>query len=252
MYFAPITGVRQSSGTFANGLVSAVVDGRSIVPAPLGTPPNAITFADGGPPPTLNIDPRLQHGVEELFELAHEQIERCLSGSLQSISPNVAAALDPPGHLSATQRNGTCHGCRISCHTAFVTCAYTAYSISLLCGPFAILCGVGSTVACYEGELFCLGLCNTTDICCPVDCGGHRQAVTTEPVDLLPTVGCCFANETCLDRSRALCCAPGNPPCGTTCCGPGTQCAPTVPNGTPSVCCSPANIGPLGTCCIFG
>jgi len=256
MYFAPITGVQQSSGTFQNGLVSAVVDGRSIVPAPLGTPPNGITFADGGPPPTLNIDPRLQHGVEEIFELAHEQIEPCLATRLQGASPGTAAAaaaaLDPPGHLSATQRNGTCRGCRISCHTAFATCAYTAYSVSLLCGPFAILCGVGSTVACYEVELFCLGLCNTTDICCPVDCGGHRQAVTTEPVDLLPTVGCCFSGETCLDRSRALCCSSGNPPCGTSCCDPGAQCAPTVPNGTPSICCSPASIGRLGNCCLFG
>lgn len=253
-YSPPYAGVSTATASVIDGTLFAIVDGRAIVPVPVGTPPSAITYDDGQPGPNVTLDPQIQSALDDLISSSQADASQCFfDDTSQSISGDLFAAPNPSPHQSDTRSNFGCQGCRGGCSVAAGVCFYAA-ATSLACGPFVFFCAVGEIAACTGVEIGCLSACDQSGgPCCAVDCGGAGNPNFIAPPPPGQSVGCCTSGESCLNRASSICCSPGTTQCGgKDCCSGDAQCAPSVPNGVPDVCCSPANIGNAGNCCFFG
>jgi hypothetical protein len=258
-------GIKLSHFTNNGTTITGDIDGRAIVPLPVGADPNRATFQDGAPPPTIKVNPDLVDGVAAVLRQAEQGAAECTPSAARGLTTERHAkglhhkrshhkrahgkgSSGKPLHASDHPEDSLgCLALYVPCTLEDTDCVAAAAS-----GCTITLFGYGICVA------IALGLCalkaekcrrkiRHNAPCCPVRCGGdpENSLFGSDP-------GCCEEGESCLDpgSSTSFCCPPGRTGCGGECCPngaciQGSCCAP--PNG--SVCGGQCCQGAFSRCC---
>jgi hypothetical protein len=249
-YYAPYQGVSSAVSSIFAGTIFATVDGRSIVPVPVGTSPSSITYSDGQPGPNVTLDPDVQQAMNDLLSATRSDASQCIVDDTSLPPGGVIGAPSPGPHQTDTRNTLACQSCRTLCAGIAGYCFYgTATSVG--CGPFFFFCAVAGIVACTSSEVGCDKLCDLNDsACCPVGCGGEGNSNFFAPPPIGSSVGCCASGEECLNRDNYLCCAANTTPCGGTDCCSGDQTCMPDGRGGQTCCGAGSNCG--GRCCPAG
>lgn len=262
-YGGAFSGIRRAQITNDGTTISGTIDGRAIVPMPASANPNSATFQDGGPPPNVQVDPKLQAAIQGLWQEVGESAASCKAASggqaasqragqassrrnAKSASQRTKNGHAENGHIEAhPEQDADCLALYIPCQTGYVGClAGAAGCAALLFG--APICVAAVVVTCTYAAGVCRRGIRLGPTCCPVRCGGNLDAANPFGED----PGCCEKNETCLDpnSSTSACCPPGTSSCGGVCCSNG-RCA----NGSccefPNFMCGGTCVGPFTPCC---
>ena len=255
-YGDAFSGIGQAQFTNDGKMVRGAIDGRAIRPLPIDAGPNQVEFADGGPPPDVQVDPDLAQAIKAIMQQAKEEARRC--------DPDSPAA----GRRGAGRRGGRrlgaaggdptqapeCLALYVGCQGGLALCVYGVVSACAAATLFYPICIAGGLLACALGAELCRREFRHGDLCCPVQCGG-------EPVHALygEDPGCCEEGDTCLDEddSASRCCPPSFRSCHRrTCCFEEDGCQPDGicclqgQSSCQGVCCSPGSCSPNG-CCVF-
>jgi len=234
-YGTVVSGARQLVFSSSDGkTLNGELDGRAIVPFPIGASAGALRFLDGQPAPNVTATPAIRQAVAIILQQAKTATANCQRTVTRVRSPENAPA--NTGQSDDTFDTPQCAGC-------LGGCAATAAGIGAGCcvATLGIGCGIcvgGAAI----GVAACIATCHFT-VCCPVHCGSQA---------------CCFAADSCLDPTRGVCCQAGTLPChNRECCQASDSC---LPNGTccPSgqavcdnnICCQPGQAcSTEGICC---
>ena len=202
--------------------MNATVNGRAVAPFTIGTVTDTPRFQDGRPAPHITVAPSIQKAVALVLQQAKAAATKCQVKNSRPLSPQITPA--NTGQSDDTNNTTACIGCFAGCVAAGVGGGVACCIATLGFGCGACVAGVAAA------EVTCDELCHSGP-CCPVHCGN---------------VACCFANDTCLDPSRGVCCAEGLSPChNSQCCQASDTCLPSgcCPKGqaicNSSLCCQP-------------
>lgn len=254
-------GIRRSRFTNDGQTVTGEIDGRAIQPLPTNGNPNQVQFADGGPPPTIDIDPDLARALDALIKQVHRAASDCdpaRHARQYAVSPRLekAATRRRKSKSGASRRNRVALHPEprehpeddFECLAHYALCNYDYNEcVSGAAGGCALaLFGYGICVA------IALGVCilKAEDCrrgkrhnapCCPVRCGGdpENSLFGSDP-------SCCEEDEACLDprSNQSGCCPRGATPCGgQNCCRADETCSP---DGS---CCGAGSVLCGGVCC---
>jgi Stigma-specific protein, Stig1 len=247
-YGAAVRGIKQATFSSTDGkTIQGAIDGRAILPFPIGADPHSVRFADGAPPPIVKVKGSTEKAVTRLLKQAHDATATCAPPPVPATPtatrpPKGSAArllLAPealqtgePGHHSFPETSAGCLGCEAVCASAEGICiavGETGCAASLF---FYGLCLAGVLIGCGSIAAGCVAACHVPNFpCCPVTCGHGLGS-------------CCDAGEACLDPTNHVCCAEGLVPCnGISCCHPGDTC---LSDGT---CCPGGQATCLNVCC---
>jgi hypothetical protein len=234
-YGAGFQGI-QHAHFVTNGLVvTGEIDGRAIVPMPVGSDPNTATFQDGNPPPKVKVNNNTESVIAQLRLNADTAPSTCFEAPevLQTSDAEMSTSVSDSGHTSDTTSTIACVACLGACYGAGIGCVFAATKLCALTGPFYGLCMLTAAFVCSGVAVACILGCNAPPgVCCPVSCGDSA---------------CCASEEECLNSSTGLCCSPNQTRClNKSCCGETDACIDTGPiAGT----CCPANRACGQSCC---
>ncbi len=247
--------------------IGGAIDGRELVPRPVedaARDPNGWQFADGGPAPETETDPRLLSAVRSLLDRAGEEIVSCAgaqprataatSAMLESglgfsqmpdwLGVGVAHAENAkrkrrarkrPRSVGAETNPTVCDGADELCLVCWGGC----WSTNAACCLASF--GVGCLV-CYLAYEECLDTCNE-GVCCPVECGNDLPSSCCCEGETCCEGNCCEKDETCWPGG--VCCKDGLDFCDGKCCPQGKFCKEDV-------CCGPNEAPCFGECCPSG
>ena len=234
-------GIKRARFTNDGSTITGDIDGRAINPLPADGDPNAATFADGGPPPDIQVDPDLAKAIEQLLQQAKQDAAHCAASRRAPMGS--ARERAPRAH---PENSAACLALYIPCESAFAICLYGVgggCAAALFGYPICVAIGVA---ACGYAALQCRKSIRYSETCCPVRCGG------SDPLNVFgEDPQCCEKGETCLDpdSNQTICCPPGTSNCAGACC-PNGRC---LNNGfcceDPSFICGNECCGGLGKCC---
>jgi hypothetical protein len=242
-YGGAFAGIGQAQFATDGVTITGTIAGRAIVPLPVGAGPSQVTFADGGPPLSVQGDAKLAQAIQGLFAKAAQQANTCQPVQQQSRS---ASTENHSSSFDCITKQAKCGIDAVECERAVVDAA-AACSIVPLFGT--IVCAVVGTGYCVHKAATCAREAKYSPTCCPVRCGGDvGDLFGSDPL-------CCEPSDTCLNpnsNQSGGCCAAGTTGCGGKCCPP-TSCASgtccTLPNGTPQLACGGQCCAPFSPCC---
>ncbi len=266
-YGAALQGIQRAQFVNDGTTITGDIDGRAIVPLPATSDPSKTRFADGAPPPDVQVDPDLAKAIQTLLHQAHQAAKTCRP------APATAAArrrgMRPTSH---PEENAGCLALYIPCASGQTICLYGVAGgcVAALFG-YGICVGIG-VAACEYAALVCRKTVRVGGTCCPVTCGGSTDVANPFSDD----PSCCEHGETCVnpDSNQSACCPAGTQACaGVNCCKPDETCQPNgqccapgaslcgevcCPNGScqngqccdlPNVTCGAACCAPFSSCC---
>jgi hypothetical protein len=242
-YGPVVTGVKVAEAWTDDGkIIHEIVDGRALMPMPLGADSSAARFVDGRPSPATTIAPGVLDAVGELMAEASSLAHTCdappISGEPASGGVQPAAGRGDPaagglqplsgsydgnsGQLDDPQDSSKCILCKGACVAVGTGCAFlvlkgcAATAAGGIFGGVALaVCLIVGAVVCSVTEVGCEAACSGGGSCCPSHCGNR----------------CCDQNDTCLNNASELCCPQGSFGCpinqvggGSVCCNDGDQC----------------------------
>jgi hypothetical protein len=227
-YGAAFKGIKESVFTTDGSIVRGEIDGRQIVPFPVGAVPKTLQFKDGQPGAQVTVKQSITKAVQQIYAKALDDRPNCTP---------------PPSSRPRGGDEFVCLSCKGSCLVADAACGYSLQTAckALLAVPFLgvglyAVCLVAGTAACVRVAVACLGACRTSTACCPELCG------------TLPDWTCCHGGEKCLTFGTGIgvCCPAGKNPCREKyCCNPKDIC---LADG----CCPPGQTVCNGICCDAG
>jgi hypothetical protein len=214
-----VTGVKVADAWTDDGkTMSGTIDGRPLVPMPVGMEPSAARFVDGRPSPSTVIAPGVLDAVGELADQAASLARTCDAPPLSEDGPSgalqpLAGRGDPrpgglqplsgsydgnTGQLDDPQDSSKCILCKGACVVAGTGCAFlvlkgcaaTSAGAGIFAGAALAICLVVGAVVCTAVEVGCDVACAGGGSCCPSHCGNR----------------CCDQDDTCLNNSSELCC----------------------------------------------
>jgi hypothetical protein len=227
LFGSPIQGISTIAFTSDGQTVSEQVDGRIVQPLSTGDVQNAstgslpaVTFADGGPPPTVTAPAGFFSDIGLIAAAAQTSTSECgLAPVVDGPAGSSGSPPFEPGHSSNVLGSSRCLGCNNNCALISVAClgaagvacgslGATLSAVPFLAVAVGITCGVLADIGCVGAKNACTDGCkNVGNPCCPINCGNS----------------CCDFNETCLNAGSSLCCAPPY----TICQGPAESCVNT-------------------------
>jgi hypothetical protein len=235
-YGGAFRGIDQARFATDGATITGEIDGRAIVPLPVGADPSQMAFADGGPPLDIQGDADLVEAIQGLFAKASEQANSCKPAQKRSVSTKDFSSFE-------------CILEQVKCAVEMGKCEWEAVETAAACSfvPFfgPLVCGIVLTVDCAHDGAKCVRAAKFGPVCCPVRCGGDVGDIFGRDPH------CCEAGWSCVDPNshQSDCCAPGMVSCGGECC-PAGSC-------TSGFCCEPPNgsicgnqcCGPFDSCC---
>jgi hypothetical protein len=229
-YGAVFHGVKQTSFSSNGKVIEGDVDGRRVVPLPVGTNVNKLKFADGRPGPGVVIDAALRDAIRTLRTESPSIGRSCFQGGSQPSA----------GAQELSVGGAKCENCLDSCNSALLWCEGIAAGACLFALWFDGACEVAAMAGCGSAFVVCSNNCdNPGGDCCPVAC---------------PNGSCCDDGETCI--ADGSCCPRLQIVCSGACCSPGISqcnqgiCCPANQVVCNSVCCPQGQVcSTEGTCC---
>lgn len=239
-------GIDQASFTNDGDTIRGWVDGRAIEPLPADADPENARFADGGPPPDIQVDRDLVQAIRAILEKAKNETTGCRTRRTRAGSEEAAKRrgrgvgaedVDPTIQPACLLLLGACQtgwvGCQFSVGVGCLS-ATIAYGICFAAGSFG----------CIVAQEGCRRLARHNPPCCPVRCGGDAvlELWGDDP-------SCCVKGETCLDAdsNRSTCCIEGTRPCHRrSCCFDDQDCE------NDGICCQRGYSSCGGVCCPDG
>ncbi len=202
-YGEAFQGIRQATFSSTDGKVlRGEIDGRRIIPFPVGSDPSSVKFADGSTPPQVKVSSETTAALKSIMERAKQVAANCsLRHASLKVGPErtqllfhhagssypIATPQGDPGHDSSPETSDGCISCEGGCTAAGILCgagAAVACAATFGFGCAAAIAGCAlAEIACWEG-------CHATGApCCPVSCGD---------------VACCNKAETCLNPNMSV------------------------------------------------
>ena len=223
-YGSAFQGIKESSFTTDGKLVEGEIDGRRIVPLPVGAHAGSIKFEDGKPAPVVIVDQSLRQAITSLFEQARQAASSCeASGGIAPALPLITGG-------------DACNSCNDKCTRDGLICDGGVAAACVLALFGYGVCVAAGAAACAAAFGACESDCDSPgNACCPVSCPGDN---------------CCDNGESCADQNidpkHTICCPKLQIVCSGVCCAPGIlQCN----QGT----CCPSNHSVCsGVCCAAG
>jgi hypothetical protein len=279
-YGAAFSGIQRAQFVNDGTTITGEIDGRAIVPRPAHGDPSKTRFADGAPPPDIQVDPALAKALQTLLHQAQQDAKTCHPAPATGAARRTRQAGRP---AKATRRGGVrpadhpeqaagCLALYVPCGTADAACIYSAGVGCAAAVFFYGVCLGAALLLCEYAALVCRKTVRVGGTCCPVTCGGSTDVANPFSDD----PSCCEHGETCVnpDSNQSSCCPPGTNACaGVNCCQPNETCQPNgqccapnaslcgevcCPNGSchhgeccdfPNVTCGAACCAPLSRCC---
>jgi hypothetical protein len=291
-YGGAFRGIDQARFATDGVTITGEIDGRAIVPLPVGADPSQMAFADGGPPLDAQGDAKLVQAIEGLFSKAAQQATTCQPTEQTRTASAKDASQPAQRKRSASPKDHSssfdCITKQVKCGIDMIECERGVIDAAAACSIVPVIgtavCGLAGTLYCAHKAATCVREAKYSSTCCPVRCGGDvgdlfgPDPLCCHEACLDPNSnqsgGCCRAGETgcggeCCPTGKCtngFCCAPPNGAvCGNQCCNPfdsccGVQCCTGICNG--NTCCTGSatpcgngccsNVCCAGTCCASG
>jgi hypothetical protein len=252
-YGPAVSGLQSAALSVINGTLSGSVNQRALIPVQASATLNesSIHFADGQPPPHVNLPANLQTDVQQLIAQAKTDLQACDKTAavrledaparhkiqldqhqVEGVTQGVVAT-DPGRNTIVTgsaDSDGPCSACGGSCADQWTICVVGAAAAGFFCPP----CGAAALAGCATEAAGCWAACFIPFVggCCKTPCAPFSccdPGQTCCGSDFCCDAGQVCGGNICCPESLPVgcnntCCTAGSTCCGTTCCGPGTVC----------------------------
>ena len=247
IYGDAFRGIRRAQFTNDGSTITGEIDGRAINAMPAGADPNSATFQDGGPPPNVQVDPKLQAAIASAWEQLEQAAANC-NGAARGAKTRSRRSEGEGGDVHAEanpQQSVGCLALYIPCQTGYVGCLAGSAGCAALIFA-APICVAAVVLTCTYAAAVCRRVVRLGATCCPVKCGGNQDPANPFGDD----PSCCEQGETCLDpnSNRSGCCPPGKSNCAGQCCTNG-KCVNGFCCESPQFVCGNQCCGGFANCC---